>query len=306
MAARAFDLALAARWLTRRPRSANKGDAGRVLIVAGSRGMAGAAVLAALGAVRGGAGLTKVATVRSQQAVIARRAPLEVTSAALPEDGAGRLSGAAWPALAKLIASFRPTVIAFGPGVGRSRAVEGITRRLAYASRVPLVLDADGLNALAALGKQKVFSAPAALTPHPGEMARLLGRRIGAAPEERVAAAREASRAFGAAVLLKGAGTVVTDGRAAWKNTTGGPAMASGGMGDVLTGLVAATWAQMPAHTVETAARAAALGAFAHGLAGDIAEKDFPERTLIASDLAAALPQAFKLMWRRSARGGRR
>ncbi len=260
--------------------------------------MSGAAVLSALGAVRSGAGLTKLAVPAVLQSLVARRAPLEVTTADLP--------GAAWPALSALIRKFRPDVVAVGPGLGQTAGVRRLVQKLLFDFDGAVVLDADGLNALAAMKTRRPFRATVVLTPHPGEMGRLLARRIGSSAADRRATALEAARRFGATVLLKGAGTVVTDGETIRENTSGNPGMASGGMGDVLTGVIAATWAQMAERTIFTGAVAASLGAFVHGLAGDIATKDFPERTLLASDLAAALPQAFKRLWRHRARGGKR
>lgn len=292
---------VAARWLAPRAGGAHKGDAGRVYIVAGSRGMAGAAVLSAMGAVRSGAGLVRIGTVISQQAVVARRAPLEVASEGFAEGADGRFSAAAWSALRRSLEAFAPDVIAIGPGLGRSRGVDAILRNILFRQTAAVVIDADGLNTLADLGVRK-FVVPAVLTPHPGEMAGLLGVTVGAVQRNRLGAVVAAARRFRAAALLKGTGTLVTDGRDAWMNTTGNPAMASGGMGDVLTGVVAATWAQMPAQTLESGARAAAFAAFVHGLAADIAVKKFPERTLLASDLAETLPPAFNQLWRREPR----
>ena len=296
-AVRRITLDRAARWLTPRARGAHKGDAGRVYIIAGSKGMAGAAVLSAIGAVRSGAGLVRVGTVRSQQPVIARRAPLEVTSEGFPEDRLGHFSAAAWGALRRALGNFSPDVIAIGPGLGRSSGVGSLVRHLLFNQRTPVVLDADGLNALAALGLKKKVGVPAVLTPHPGEMARLLGTNGGAVSRDRLAAVTSAARRFGAVALLKGSGTLISDGREAWINTTGNPAMATGGMGDVLTGIVAATWAQMPTQDRPSGVRAAAFAAFVHGLAADLAVKKFPERTLVASDLAETLPLAFQRLW---------
>lgn len=296
----------AARWLEPRAQGAHKGDAGRVFILAGSRGMAGAAVLSSIGAVRSGAGLVRVGTVESQQPVIARRAPLEVTSLGFPEDRQGRFSAGAWNAVQDALKDFSPDVIAVGPGLGRSPGVESLIRRLVLDQRTPVVLDADGLNSLAALKLNRKLSAPTILTPHPGEMARLLGSRVGAVSNDRLGAVTRAARRYGAVALLKGAGTLVSDGRVAWRNTTGNPAMATGGMGDILTGIVAATWAQTPEPTLENGVPAAALAAFVHGLAADLAAKKFPERTLIASDLAETLPPAFQRLWRQRSPGGRR
>jgi NAD(P)H-hydrate epimerase len=298
----------AADWLTPRNSNAHKGDAGRVYILAGSRGMAGAAVLSSIGAVRSGAGLVRVGIVASQQPVVARRAPLEVTSDALPEDRDGHLSSAAWPAVRRALDAFQADVIAVGPGLGRSRAIERIVRGLMFEQECPVVLDADGLNALAAMSPRREVRAPAIFTPHPGEMARLLGTRTSTVAENRLGAVVAAARRYGAVALLKGEGTLVTDGRSVFRNTTGNAAMATGGMGDVLTGVVAATWAQMPEATRASGAQAAALAAFVHGLAADIAVKRFPERSLIASDLGDTLPDAFQFLWRqrRSGRPRRR
>ena len=294
----------AAAWLTPRRKNAHKGDAGRVLIIAGSRGMAGAAVMTALGAVRSGAGLVRVAIVGSQQTVVAKRAPLEVTTASLPEDSEGRISSSAGAALRRIIAVFQPDVIAMGPGLGRSAGVRVVVRNLFCNSAVPLVLDADGLNALSELKFGNKPSAPVILTPHEGEMARLLEKRGDRA--SRVARVASAAKRFGTVVLLKGAGTLVSDGRSVWKNSTGLPAMATGGMGDILTGIIAATWAQMDRIDRDSGVAAAAFGAYAHGLAAEIASTERPERTLLATDVAAALPAAFKKLWRLRARGGAR
>ena len=264
-----------------------------MLIIAGSRGMAGAAVLCATGAARSGAGLVKLATVRSQQNVCAKRAPLEVTSMGLPEDSSGRLSVAAWPVIKRTIQTWRPHVIAFGPGAGVSPGIVRLTGRLLSMADLRVVLDADGLNALAQL-RSRPPAATMVITPHAGELARLLGSTPVQVNKAREQFAKKAALKFRCVCLLKGSGTLVTDGKAVWKNTTGNPAMASGGMGDVLTGIVSALWAQ----DLGAGLRAAALGAFVHGLAGDVAQNDFPERSMLASDLAKALPAAYKKIWR--------
>ncbi len=300
-AVRRVTIDVAARWLTPRAKGAHKGDAGRVYIIAGSRGMAGAAALSALGAVRSGAGLVRVGTVKSQQPILARRAPLEVTSEGFAEGADGRFSAGAWNALRRSLAAFAPDVIAIGPGLGRSRGVDAILKNILFRQTAAVVIDADGLNALAGLGVKK-FVVPAALTPHPGEMATLLNVSVASVQSNRIGAVVAAARRFRVAALLKGSGTLVSDGRDAWLNTTGNAAMATGGMGDVLTGIVAATWAQMPAQTIESGARALSFAAFVHGLAADIAVKNFPERTLLASDLAETLPLAFNQLWRRGPR----
>jgi NAD(P)H-hydrate epimerase len=276
-------------WLPRWKKNINKGDRGRILIVAGSRGMIGAATLCSWGAVRSGAGLVRLATVKSQQPVAAKRAPLEAMTEAWPEDRAGHLSRQSLRSLNRALKSFRPDVAAAGPGLGRTPSLKILVLRLL--DSVPLVLDADGLNAFAGRGlPQKHF--PLIITPHPGELSRLIGwsvLRIEAAREQ---AARFAARRFRCVCLLKGAGTIVTDGREAWMNTTGNPGMASGGMGDVLTGIIAGIWAQFGDKGI-SALRAACLGAFLHGRAGDIGARRTSARSLVASDLAGFLSSAF-------------
>lgn len=285
------------RWVRPRPRNAHKGSSGRVLIIAGSRGMAGAGILCAMGAVRAGAGLVRLGIVESQQVVAAKRAPLEVTTQALPEDGQGRISSRAGAAIKKTISNFKPHVIAVGPGLGVTPAVKKIVQELVYRARLPVVLDADGLNVLAKSKVSRKFFAPVVMTPHAGELARLLHSKPGLINQAHEKMALLAARTYGGVCLLKGSGTVITDGQMVWKNTTGNPAMASGGMGDVLTGIIAALWAERLAGNLSaknSGLVAAALGAFLHGLAGDLAVKKFPERSLLASDLAESLPNAFQ------------
>lgn len=291
--ARRITLADARSWLKPRPISAHKGTSGRVLVIAGSRGMAGAAVLCATGAVRAGAGLVKVATVKSQQPVVAKRAPLETTSAALPEDSSGRLSAGAWPAVKRLLKEWNPDVIAVGPGLGLSPAVVKVVENLLSQNGLRVVVDADGLNALATSKFSRGRLKPAAefvMTPHVGELARLLSIKPACVSAERNVSAKQAVAKYGGVCLLKGPGTLIASGASRWKNTTGNPGMASGGMGDLLTGMIAALWAQ----DRSAAWRAAALGAFAHGLAGDIAARKFSQRSTLASDVASFIPAAFK------------
>lgn len=239
--------------------------------------MAGAAVLSAMGAVRSGGGLVRIATTTSAQPIAAKRAPLEVTTTSAP--------------LLKAIAVFSPDIVAFGPGIGTGSTAKRQLARL-MKGKHPLVVDADGLNALAASPKR--FSGPAIITPHAGEMARLLKKPVAWVNANRKQAVRGAAKKFGCVCVLKGPGTLVSDGGAVWKNTNGNPGMASGGTGDVLTGVVAATWAQFPKHDAASAIKAACLAVYLHGTAGDIAVKRFSERSLLASDLAETLPAAFK------------
>jgi NAD(P)H-hydrate epimerase len=273
--------------LAPRPRDAHKGDAGHVLIVAGGRGKCGAAMLAARGAVRSGAGLTTLALPASEQ----RRAAstlLEVMTASLADAPDGLFGLPRLPELDAVLAA-KDSVVA-GPGIGVSEGSRALIRALVRRSSVPLVLDADGLNCIADdPAALRARSAPAVLTPHPGEMSRLCGRPVTDIQANRLAAARELAGRTGTYVVLKGARTVIAapDGRALI-NATGNPGMASGGMGDVLAGVIGAFCAQGLA-----AFDAAALGVFVHGAAADLAARALGgEIGITASDVIDALPRA--------------
>lgn len=269
------------------PRAADshKGTFGRALIVAGSRGMAGAPALAGRAALRGGAGLVEVAVPASILDVVAGFEPSYLT-APLDDDAAGRLAADAAERLGELAA--RATAVAVGPGLGQSPELRAVVLRLYRDLPMPCVFDADALNLLA--GSAAAWKAGAAgpriLTPHPGEFARLIGRQLeGAARRD---AADQLAAETGAVVLLKGHRTYVTDGQRAAENTTGNPGMATGGAGDVLTGLIAALVCQ--GMSPFDAARA---GAYLHGLAGDLAAARQGQVSLIASDLVEYLGEAF-------------
>jgi NAD(P)H-hydrate epimerase len=265
----------------------HKGDFGRVLLVAGSRGMSGAAILSTTAALRGGAGLVRVAVPGEIQSIVAAGNPCYMTAALLCDEQ-GCLAPGAEAEVIRLAAA--SDVVAAGPGLGQTPAVGAVVRALLTGTRLPLVLDADALNVLA--GQTEVLrgrAVPPILTPHPGEFARLLGRDVSADPVERRESAAAFAAAHGAVVLLKGHGTVITDGRRVYINTTGNPGMATGGSGDVLTGLIAALLGQ---HLEPFAA--AQLGAHLHGLAGDLARDDLGEASLIATDLIAYLPRTFR------------
>jgi NAD(P)H-hydrate epimerase len=265
----------------------HKGDFGRVLVVAGSRGMSGAAVLCASAALRAGAGLVRVAIAAGVLPIVAAGNPCYMT-ASLPDDNDGRLAPQAEADVLRLAET--SDVVAAGPGLGATPAVAAIVRALLARVPGPLVLDADALNVLAghaeALRGRKV---PPILTPHPGEFGRLLGRKVSGAPTERQELAAQFAAEHGVVLVLKGHGTVVTDGRRVYMNKTGNPGMATGGSGDVLTGLIAALLGQK----LEPFA-AAQLGVHLHGLAGDLARDDLGEVALIATDLIAYLPRALR------------
>ncbi|HEX5269453.1 MAG TPA: NAD(P)H-hydrate dehydratase [Gemmataceae bacterium] len=272
-----------------RATDSHKGDFGRVLLAVGSRGMSGAAVLCGTSALRGGAGLVRLAVPADILPIVAAGNPCYMT-APLPDDGQGRLSPLAEGELVRLATA--SDVVAAGPGLGHEPPVGAAVRALLAHFSGPLVLDADALNVLA--GQTEALrgrAVPPVLTPHPGEFARLLGRKVSADPAERREVAVSFAAEHGVVLLLKGHGTVVTDGRRVYVNTTGNPGMATGGSGDVLTGLIAALLGQ---HLEPFAA--AQLGAHVHGLAGDLARDDLGEVPLIATDLIAYLPRALRVV----------
>lgn len=269
-----------------RAADAHKGTFGKVLVVAGSVGMSGAAVLAGTATLRGGAGLVQVATPEPVGPLVASAQPCLMT-VWLPADRRGRLSRAALPELLALARS--ATAVVLGPGLGQSLDLLILVPTLLEQVARPVVLDADGLNALSThteiLNRRE---APTVLTPHPGEFARLTGLDTKAVQADRRNVALEFARRHRAVLVLKGAGTLVTDGRRLYTNTTGNPGMATGGSGDVLAGLLGALLAQ----GVE-AFDAAVLGVYLHGRAGDLARDEVGETSLIATDLLDHLPAAF-------------
>jgi NAD(P)H-hydrate epimerase len=273
--------------LAPRPLDSNKGTFGRVLVVAGSRGMSGAAVLCAGAALRSGAGLVYLAVPLEILPIVATANPCYLT-APLPQDEQGRLAEQAEKSLLDLAEA--KDVIAFGPGLGRNSAITALLLSLRTQMRTPMVIDADGLNALEGqTDRLRNGAGPCILTPHPGEFARLIGTDIATVQGQRRELAARFASDYQVVLVLKGHGTIVTDGRRVYQNTTGNPGMATGGTGDVLTGLIAALLGQ----GLEPFA-AAQLGVYLHGLAGDLARDDLGEVSLIASDLVNYLPKVFR------------
>ena len=254
--------AAAARRLPPRPADAHKGTFGHVLVVAGSRGKTGAGVLAAEGALGAGAGLVTVAAPAELHDVFETKLT-EAMSLPLPDGGRALLGTEATGLVAREAAA--RDVVAIGPGLGQDGETKAAVRTLLAGLERPAVVDADALNACAGEPEAAGRAGPRVLTPHPGEMARLLSCTTARVADDRVGAAREAARRSGAVVLLKGARTIVARPDGAVRiNPTGGPGLASGGSGDVLTGVIAAFLAQ----GVDPF-DAAALAAFVHGLAGE-------------------------------------
>jgi len=270
--------------LPERPPESHKGNFGFALVVGGSRGMSGAVAMAGMAALRGGAGLVRLAVPEPCLDGVAGFEPSYMTTP-LPADRAGRIALAARPKIVS--AAERATVVAYGPGMGRSAGLEALGEWLYSHLPRPMVIDADGLNALAirrnTLGRP---AAPRILTPHPGEFARLLGTEP-ASPADRHAAAVALAARWGVVVVLKGHRTLITDGVRQALNSTGNPGMATGGSGDVLTGVVTALACQGLSPF-----DAARLGVFLHGLAGDLAARELGQEGLIASDLIRYLPYA--------------
>ena len=263
----------------------HKGDFGRVLIVAGSRGRTGAAHLAALGALRSGAGLVTIAAPRSCVPIIAAMAA-EYMTEPLDETPEGTVDFAA----VDRVLEIKADVIAVGPGLGQSAGTSAFVHALVERAGVPLVLDADALNAFAGEPERLVGrdGVDVIITPHPGEMARLVNNSIEAVQHDRLKHAREFAVQHRLNVALKGHRTVIAgpDGRT-FVNLTGNAGMATGGTGDILTGMIAAWFAQLL-----DAEAATKLAVYLHGSAGDLAEADEGEVSLTAGDLASRIGDA--------------
>lgn len=290
-----MDRGTASALLPWRDPSSHKGDYGHVLIVAGSRGKSGAAILMARGCLRSGAGLVTVASPASAQPIIAASVA-EAMTEPLSETASGAIARSALPKLRELVST--RDVLATGPGIGTDPETSKVLREMIAGFEKPMILDADALNILAATrsgaipgGSGPLFriGSPAVLTPHPGEAARLIGLSSKEIQADRLGAARRLANESGAVVLLKGHRSLTADPRGkVLVNPTGNPGMATGGTGDVLSGIVAA-WLAQGLAPVE----AAALSAYVHGAAGDIAARDLGMVSMTAGDLVERLPAAY-------------
>lgn len=274
-----------------RERDAHKGDFGHVLIVAGSPGKSGAAILAARSAVRAGAGLVTAAVTEPILHTV-DLGSIESMTLPLPAGPAGHLAEEA--AEKVLEAAKGKAVLALGPGLGQEPGAVSAIQRIVRETPLPLVIDADGVNAFAGkAGDLAGRPAETVLTPHPGELGRLLGIPTAEVQADRLAAARRAALETGAIVVLKGGRTLIaTPEKEVWINPTGNPGMATGGTGDVLTGLAAGLIAQREAYGLEVL-DAVLLAVYLHGLAGDLAVQRMGEQALAAGDLLDSLPAAF-------------
>jgi NAD(P)H-hydrate epimerase len=272
-----------------RPAESNKGSYGHVLVLGGSLGKAGAAAMAGMAALRAGAGLSTVATPKSVLRTVAGFHP-ELMTEPLPETQAGTIAASAEARICELAKG--KSVLAIGPGISRDPQTSELVCALLAKLQLPLVVDADGLNAFEGRteelnGKGRTL----VITPHPGEMARLTGLSIADVQKDRLGVARKFAREHELIVVLKGHRTLVVkpDGEA-WVNTMGNPGMATGGTGDILTGMVAGMIAQ---HSKDAFA-AVLTAVHLHGLAGDVMRERVGEYSLVATDLLQGLPEAFR------------
>lgn len=272
---------------SRRP-DAHKGEFGHLLIIAGSPGKTGAAALCAEAAVRSGAGLVTVAVPASLNAIIEMKIT-EAMSLPVADGGSGYMSVDAWVDLSGAIE--RSTALAIGPGLSTESGTSDLFFKLIKETALPIVIDADGLNMLAKNpAALKSSKSKAVLTPHPGEMSRLLGISTAAVQEDRIGAAKKLAALTGAVVVLKGARTIIADPSGTFAvNPNGNSGMASGGTGDALTGIIGALLAQ----GMEPFA-AASAGTWIHGCAGDLAAKRYGETALKAGDIIEALPEVYR------------
>ena len=263
-----------------RPKDSNKGSYGHVLVVAGSRGRTGAAAMCGTAVLRAGAGLATVATAESALPQIAGYLP-ELMTDALRETASGAIEDQDIPVGKK-------SVVAIGPGLGTERPTVALVRRMFQECTVPMVVDADALNALAGTD-WRGNSAFRVLTPHPGEMARLMNQSIAEVQANRVECARVTAEERNVVLVLKGDRTLIAlpDGQV-WVNPTGSPAMATGGSGDVLTGLIAGMLAQLP----KEPELAVAAAVYLHGRAGELGAIKLTEQAFLAADLLTFLPDA--------------
>jgi NAD(P)H-hydrate epimerase len=274
--------------LHRRDRLAHKGHFGHCLVIAGSTGKTGAAALTANSAVRAGAGLVTLAVAESIHNILEIKTT-EAMTFPLPDSGSGHLTNSAFPAIEKLLVG--KDAVAIGPGLDRRPGTFAMVQNIVETVTLPMVIDADGLNALAedmnVLRKKK--SKHVILTPHPGEMSRLLGTAIPDVEAIRISVAQEFARNYGVYLVLKGARTIIaTPNGTAAINSSGNPGMATGGMGDVLTGIIVSLLGQGYA-----AWEACHLGVFIHGYAADMVAEEKGEIGINATDVQEKLPFAF-------------
>ncbi len=277
--------------LAPRPQDSNKGMYGHVLVIGGSLGKAGAAAMAGMSALRSGAGLVTVATAKSVLPTVAGFHP-ELMTEPLPETETGSIALEAFTSGKLDELADKKTVLAIGPGISRHPQTSELVRKAVAKYKNPIVLDADGLNAFEGrAGELNGRGRTIVVTPHPGEMARLAGCSTADVQKDRLNIAKNFAREHQLTVVLKGDRTLIAEpGGEVWVNTTGNPGMATGGTGDILTGMVAGFVAQNPNRVLEAVCAAVHL----HGLAGNVACESIGEHSLVATDLLAGLPEAIR------------
>lgn len=265
-----------------RKSDAHKGDFGKILLLCGSRGYTGAAYLAAMGALRSGAGLVFLGVPESIYEIEAVKLN-EAIVFPLSDEG-GKLSETAIPEILERLPKMDAVLL--GPGLGQSKGVFEVVKTVLTKAECPVVLDADGINVIASHKDiLRGRTNPTILTPHAGEFARLGG----SVSRNRQAAAEERAASFGCIMLLKGSGTVITDGRNTYINPTGNPGMAVGGSGDVLSGIIVSLLGQ----GIEPL-EAAACGAWLHGAAGDLCADEMGQYGMLPTDMVNILPRLLK------------
>jgi len=279
--------------LLQRKINAHKGDFGHIFILAGSRRFSGAAGVSSEAAMRSGAGLVTLGIPESINEAVIKIKPKEIMTLPLPESKEGSLSLKAFSHIEDFIR--QADVVVIGPGLSLNRDTKALVRRVISGISKPMVIDADGLNALSGhldlLSKAgPELNAMRILTPHPGEMARLLGINIEEVEKQRKIVAKNFAKEYNVTVILKGYESIVADYRGnSYVNKTGNPGMATAGSGDVLTGIIAAFLGQ--GLSVFDAAK---YGVYLHGLAGDLSAEEKTQISLIASDIIANIPAAVR------------
>lgn len=273
-----------------RKKNTDKSAYGHVWVIAGSKSYPGAALLTAGAALKAGAGLVTLATSSSAQGAILKRFPLEVMPVFLPETGNGSISSSAFSVIKRHILKRRVNTVALGPGLTREPSTSKLVRRVVAGLSVPIVLDADGLNAYKGhLKALKAHAGPLVLTPHRREFERLFAQALPRAKKRAGELAKKLSRFYDVVLVLKGSRTLVAyHDKLVW-NSTGNPGMAKGGSGDVLTGIIAAFIAQGL-----DPFEAAVWAVHFHGQAGDLAVREKSELSLTAGDIIDSLPKVFR------------
>jgi len=274
-----------------RAADSHKGEFGHTLIIAGSKHYPGAAVLCANGCARSGSGLTTLAFPETMDASISSRLYPEVMVLHIPEEDGGISAGGVKTVL-DFISAKKVTSVALGCGISISPDIKIFVKKFLAVNRIPVVIDADGLNSIKDdLDILEKLESKAILTPHPGEMGRLSGQPVGKIQKNREMSAVEFAAEHNVICVLKGCGTIITDGKKTFVNPTGNPGMAKGGSGDVLTGMIAAFIGQ-----TKRLIDAACLGVYLHGLAGDLAEKINTDISMLPGDIIANIPEAVKIV----------